>query len=241
MAVTFPPAAKADILRRLAGAIAASDNAINVPLVGRTIEELADEYGVLNGEVKDVAQKHGWPRPDSMKRAAELLCNPQTAARPTHPAPLVPDAMPGTPVALAVTGHYTYGQLLAQAAKSSKARTRGLGTKIAGLVADLAQLVADEEEAVRRGAEIARAKAEARAEVERLERELAEAKARLTGKKPATPKPAGGTPDGVRASGPVPSAAEIRAWAAANDVECPPRGIVPNAVRAAYDEQAATS
>jgi len=133
MAVTLPPAAKADILRRLASAIAASDNAINVPLVGRTIEELADE-----------------------------------------------------------------------------------------------------EKNAREAAAAEREKVEARAEVERLEKELAEAKAKLTGKKPATPKPAGGTPDGVRASGPVPSAAEIRAWAAANDVECPARGIVPNAVRAAY-------
>lgn len=66
-----------------------------------------------------------------------------------------------------------------------------------------------------------RAKREAREEVERLSRELAEAKARLRGAP---------TIDG-------PSAAAIREWAKANAVECPAMGRVPAAVREAYDQR----
>lgn len=65
-------------------------------------------------------------------------------------------------------------------------------------------------------------RAAARAEVERLETELAAAKARLTGR-PAAPQ--GGRPD----------SREVRAWAEAAGVPCPARGRIPAAVRAAYD------
>lgn len=82
------------------------------------------------------------------------------------------------------------------------------------------------EEAAKRAAE--KAKAEARAEVERLEQQLAEAQAKLRGPARAAavavvaPNQAGA------------SAKEIRAWAAANGIDCPARGIVPAAVVDAY-------
>jgi len=224
MAVTLPPAAKADILRRLAGAIV-SDGSERGPLTVATRDELADEYGLLNDEIRNIVTKHGWPKPDSMRRAADLLVNPKpvVAAGPTPTAAGFAVFNPASMTTRANAGH-AYQQLLEEAAKSSKVRTRNLGVKIAGLVADLAQLVAEEAVSLREAAEAERRKAEARAEVERLERELAEAKAKLTGKPPTQ----GGQID-------TPSPAEIRAWAQQNGVECTRTGIVPKAVRAAYD------
>lgn len=66
-------------------------------------------------------------------------------------------------------------------------------------------------------------RAAARAEVERLETELAAAKARLTGR-PAAP-----------ATDRAPDNSEVRAWAEAAGVPCPARGRIPGTVRDAYD------
>lgn len=72
------------------------------------------------------------------------------------------------------------------------------------------------------------AEREARTEVERLEAELAEAKARLRG----------GPPPAAQSAG---DAATIRAWARENDVACPTKGRVPAAVREAYETRQAAS
>lgn len=83
-----------------------------------------------------------------------------------------------------------------------------------------------EAEAAKRKAEAE--KAAARAEVERLEKQLADAKAKLRGPARAAavavvaPNQAGA------------SAKEIRAWAAANGIDCPANGRVPGAVVEAY-------
>ncbi len=68
-------------------------------------------------------------------------------------------------------------------------------------------------------------RASARADVARLEAELAAAKARLTGR-PATPSTAGTSTTDNR---------EVRAWAAEQGIACPARGRVPQAVRDAYE------
>lgn len=108
--------------------------------------------------------------------------------------------------------------LLDEAESSTVAKHRRKAERIRTLLADLkTELDSDRE---RRQAE-----AEARAAVERLQEQLAEAKAALKqaasgGKKVAAP------------TGPKP--AQIRAWAVANNVACPKAGRVPGAVVDAY-------
>ena len=107
--------------------------------------------------------------------------------------------------------------LLADAAKSNKARTRNRANKIQNMVDDLrAELQFEREDSARKEA--------ARKEVQRLERALADAKAQLRG---------GST--SIAVDGSV-SAAELRAWASANGIECPERGRVPQSVRDAYED-----
>ncbi len=107
----------------------------------------------------------------------------------------------------------TIAVLISKAQKSSRKRTRAKADKISDLVADLRTLL-DFEEHDDKAREVARK------DVERLERELREAKARMKG----------GT---VEDSGP--SAADIRAWAKSEGVECPAKGRVPESVREAYE------
>lgn len=105
-------------------------------------------------------------------------------------------------------------QLLDEADASDRASHRRKADRIRALLSELrADLEADRERQ-----EQAR---EARAEVERLSRELAEAKARLRGG-PA-PKPSIG------------DARTIREWAAEHGVEVPATGRVPKSVREAYE------
>ena len=82
----------------------------------------------------------------------------------------------------------------------------------------------DAQERLRAAVEAWEAKSEARRRVADLEAQLAEAKAAL---KPGKAKPA------VAGGG---DAKTIRAWAAANGVDCPRVGKVPNHVRHAYEE-----
>lgn len=104
--------------------------------------------------------------------------------------------------------------LLAQADESTRARTRNRAEKIRALVAELRAALLEESES---DAE----REEARKEVERLERQLAEARARLRGT--TTAKHDSGS-----------DAADLRAWALANDVLVPARGRIPQAVHDAY-------
>lgn len=242
MALVLPAAAKADILRRLAGAIA-FDKGDPGPTTRKTLEELADEYGAEPVELRtEIAQKHGWPKVESMRKAADLLMAPkQPAQKPAQPGVAginagsfgtpTPAVEPGTRATVINPQPDKPADLRARAAASPKARTRRLGEKVTALLAELEQILQDEEKQAREAAERTAAQAEAKAAIERLERELAEAKAKL--------KPPARTQAAKRTTAPTPNvaatAAEIRAWAAANKVTCPSRGIIPNAVRAAYD------
>lgn len=104
--------------------------------------------------------------------------------------------------------------LLDKADQSGRATLARKADRVRDLLAEIktgVELAAHENEARR----------QAQAEVERLQRELAEARAILRGGKTVT-----------ASSGPDPKA--VRAWAAANDVECPAMGRVPRAVVDAY-------
>lgn len=109
--------------------------------------------------------------------------------------------------------------LLSEADKSTRARTRKRAERIRSLVAELGFLLSAERDEDQ-------FKESARKEVEKLERKLAEAKARLRGGSEAT-----GSSD----------AKEIRAWAAEVGLDCPSRGRIPEVVRSAYDEREAAS
>lgn len=126
--------------------------------------------------------------------------------------------------AVAQTDTDTLANLLDNGDASTRARTRKKAERARALLHELRVILnaeAEEDERVTQAA----------AEVERLTRELAEAKARMRGTTTLT-------------VGSSISAAELRAWARENGVECPPMGRVPAAVREAYeaeaDEQAAS-
>ena len=111
----------------------------------------------------------------------------------------------------------TLARLLANGDASTRARTRNKAAKVRSLLDELRDtLNAEAEEDTQRES--------ARKEIERLERELATAKARLRG----------GSSTQLDVDSSV-SAADLRAWAARNGIECPPVGRVPNAVREAYE------
>ena len=82
------------------------------------------------------------------------------------------------------------------------------------------------QERLRAAVEAWEAKSEARQRIADLKQQLAEARAALKGGKPS---PNGSAP----ATG---DAKAVRAWAAANGVDCPRTGKVPNHVRHAYEE-----
>lgn len=117
--------------------------------------------------------------------------------------------------------------LIEKAAQSPVAATRRLGEKIDGLCADLTERLRDEakrdlEERAKR-----EAAAKAKAEVERLQRQLAEAKARL--------RPTARTGHAKKAAAaPASEASKIREWAAQNGHQVNGVGRVPAEVKAAY-------
>jgi hypothetical protein len=110
----------------------------------------------------------------------------------------------------------TFAKLIANGVASTRARTRKKAERAGALIDELRDLLnAECAEDERRE--------KARKDVERLERQLAEAKALLRG-----------GPVAIDVDGGV-TAAELREWAKANGVECPDRGRVPAAVREAFD------
>ncbi|WP_210651320.1 histone-like nucleoid-structuring protein Lsr2 [Nocardioides sp. SYSU D00065] len=204
---------------------------------GKSLDIVATIVHLERDQVLDVASHHGYPDRDKLAWAVDVLekkldddateLPDKTAehtreARATTPRPTVAPAP--TPPA----GGGALEELITRGKAHESKRIQTAANKVLDDIDRLRTLLREDEKkhAARRKAE--RERAAARAEVERLERQLAEAKAKLRGdKKPAarsTP-----TADG-------PPAATVRAWAAANDVECPSVGRVPAVVRAAYDE-----
>lgn len=86
-------------------------------------------------------------------------------------------------------------------------------------------------------------KAAVHAEITRLENQLRAARAKLRGTRPTPSETASDSPsdgsDGAGQNGVSETA--VRAWARTHDVECPPTGRVPKAVREAYDHAHAGS
>jgi hypothetical protein len=225
------------------------------------IGPIAANNGLQVGDVKSLVNGYGYPDKGEMARHVIELSGGKPAGPPATPQQVVarrPEPLPtitreqvvgparpavsvapvpeqpaerpplsdAAAAALGVKTDTRVETLLSAASKSSKARTRRLGVRIHELVAELRGLV-NTETAEREAAEKAAAEqAKLRAEVEQLEQQLSAKKALLD-------KPSSRTPKQAAADGTPPK--EIRAWAAANGIECPAVGRLPGAVVEAYE------
>lgn len=201
---------------------------------GNKLSAIADLTGLPKGEIVRVAREahyalnvssdrfqpapQGKPKPQGIVRPqTDTGAVPEPTATDPTPAPVSP-ARP-TPV---------LRDVIAEGKAHSSVKVQRAAVKAEVALATLVGLLdaTRAEEAAKRAAE--KAKAEARAEVERLEQQLADAKAKLRG--PArvaavavvAPNQAGA------------SAKEIRAWAEDAGVDCPTVGKVPARVVDAY-------
>lgn len=186
------------------------------PYPREELPKIAMKHGITFDDAKALVERHGWPEARSMGRAADALEGKMPAPTAAGPAPKPTPRTNGTEL------------LIADAKKSTKARTRRLATKVHEDLGALRDLMLAE----RKEAEAAQAKAEEtarlKAEVAELERQLAEKKAALrptAGKKPklSAPKPSRPNVNKV-----------IRAWAAEQEISCPGFGRIPAEVVEAY-------
>lgn len=175
---------------------------------GRQPDFAATVTHLPQSAVERIAEDHGWPDMDKVRAGifeltkAELdtpkaaTASPPAVARPAAPtppagrpdlsiaqkAPTPPAATPDRPR----TANSSAAELLHMATESDHARTRNLGTKISGLLADLSQRLNDEE-AERLARAAAKAEETKRARrIAELEAELAQ----LKGKKAPAPRAA---------------------------------------------------
>lgn len=179
--------------------------------VAARIEDLEymDEHGV---NATEAAARTGFPSPSAMEKwlhrhdAYDLW----TSMKRREPAGTHNNSKTPPRVVAAADGTAV---LLAEAKQSTRKRTRSKAERIDTLLGELRQaLTAEQAED--------RAAAEARAEIERLERELSEARAKLRG---------------VAAPVRTDRASDIRAWAAQHDLECSSTGRIPADIRKAYE------
>jgi Lsr2 protein len=204
---------------------------------GKDLDTVAAITSLSREVVLDVGSHHGFPHTDKLARAVEILtakADEQAAAlperRPEPARPAAPRSIPDAPSQQA-PGPLTKPDEIRILLNTAKAHPSKRIQKAADKVFDdldrLRALITEDEEkhAVRRAAEAE--KAAARVEVERLEQQLRDAKAKLRGTTTTASK-SEGDDEG-------PSAAAIRAWALGAKLECPSRGRIPADVRQAYD------
>lgn len=218
------PATRVTILKHLAS--------------GKSLDVVATIVHLPREQVLDIASHHGYPDKEKLAWAVDVLekklddeqaelpdrtsevRREERAATPRPAAVPTPSAAPPAAGALE--------DLIATGKGHTSKRIQAAANKVLDDLDRLRTLIRDDQKkhAARRKAE--RDKAAARAEVERLKAQLAEAQAKLRGGKAPAKKTTAATADG-------PSAAEVRAWAASNAVDCPAVGRIPGAVREAYD------
>lgn len=179
------------------------------------IGSVAGHNGLTVDDVKSLIKDYGWPEPHDMARHVLEL---QGQTPPAPPRPAQP-----TPQPPAAQGNGTE-RLLDAADKSSRARTRNLAAKIREHLKDLRELVILERREAEAADAAAAERARLKAEVDELEKQLAQKKALL---KPSTPKK---TTPKASAGNRV-----IRDWAAAHGVACPSFGRIPRDVVEVYE------
>lgn len=196
------------------------------------LDAIADEYGLLFSELVEILKGS-----NQGKNPTQVPSSPARPARPATTTTASPVARPvGQPEEIRV---------LINTAKGHPAkRIQAAGNKLIDDIDRLKNLlredeekhaerrrVAAEKEARRKAA--AEAKAAAKAEVQRLEQELREARAKARTATGAT----GGrglTAEIIERHGITTK--DIRTWAAENGVDCPGIGVLPSSVAKAYDE-----
>jgi hypothetical protein len=220
---------------------------------GKSIDVVATIAHVDKEQVRELASRHGYPDKEKLSWAADILeKNIEQARRGdlpqgTTPMPSGVDRPPpssrpaGSTTTPQATRHLPtpaaaeqppskpdeFRVLINTAKNHDRKKIQNLADKILDDLAKLRGWIDEEAEAFRVRQAAAAEKEAARAEVKRLEEQLAEAKAKLRG---STVTPT------VKPDADGPSAADIRAWAREHDVECPATGRVPGTVREAYGE-----
>lgn len=215
-----PDATKLAILRDLAA--------------GRPPGDVAFDQDLDREVVLRVGSAHGYPDRTKLAWAADVLAGeakdhgPTGEPRPAPPAAASPDRQP---------------TLIERGRRSPRKATQRLAERAHDAMRRLAEALQADEHAARVKAEQDAEKARVLAEVRRLERQLAEARARLTGR-PAAPGEAATAPAGttrrsaaarhsaVRDAGLDPKI--VRTWARETGVDCPAAGKVPGRVVQAY-------
>jgi hypothetical protein len=201
-------------------------------VAGRDKAFIAAATGMSEDAVMSVATKHGYPKPESMERAIGILekelngdlpAATMSGPGPTRriPAPL--------PVTVSTTFTPTGVPRVHDETKTLIAAAKGHPSKIVQRQADrvidaidrLRALIREDEEKHAEKRKAAEEKAAAKAEVERLKKQLEAAKAKL---RPAKPVPNGNG-----------DAARIRDWAREQNIAVPRTGRVPREVREAYE------
>jgi hypothetical protein len=183
---------------------------------GLSPDEIGLALDALAGNDRDRAQRLAmqWQARAKAVAAARGVSAPP-APRPI-PAPAT--AEPEPPKAPKVEAVDTIADLIGRAIATDIPRFVRLADKVQDLLDQLDEQLAEHE----KGKKL-------RAEAEQLEQRLAQIKRELSPKR-ATPAPA--------VPAPAVDSKAIRAWAAANGVDCPDRGRIPSSVLAAFSEQA---
>jgi hypothetical protein len=175
----------------------------------QALGDIAGRHGLTFDQAFDIVAAHGYPDPTAMRKAADTLA----VASPSQGRIADPEPVE---------------QLLRKGEKSTKQRTRKAAARARVLLAELNQAVQaeDRDAKARKAAEQERAWLQA--EVDKLEKQLAEKKTALkttaSRGKPAT-APKHSTSDSQA----------IRAWAAEAGIDCPARGRIPGRVRELYE------
>ena len=174
---------------------------------GKDLDVVATIVALPRETVLDIGSRHGYPDTEKLAWAADIIekkiretattiPEQRPAPRPAARAPQTAGAATSTPTAPApITQPDEIRTLINTAMQHPSKRIQNAAGKVVDDIAKLRTLIREDEEkhAERRKADAARAAA--RAEVERLEQQLAAAKAKLRGDKPApaTQQPAATT------------------------------------------------
>jgi Lsr2 len=185
-------------------------------IVQRTPEQLAKSADAIAIPVDAIRQ--AWDRRERLGRSVPFDGHPVSEHEKVERLPAAPSANVDPSVDVV-------GQLISEGLASTSKRVQKAASRAREAV-DRLKTSLDSD----------RASAEARAEVDRLQRELAEAKARLRGDKPqrvSRPPRSSSDADG-------PTAREVRQWAISNKIPCPVKGRIPTDVMDRYHAEAAS-
>lgn len=177
----------------------------------KPMQFITDATGFPRAEVERIGRAHGWP--DDMARLSREVEqlgeeHPESADHPSGPG--------RTELLLARADKCTTGP-------GHKAIERA-AAKLRSAITALQQALTEHEAANREAAEKAAEAAKLRDKLARLEKEAAETRKLLRGTTGARASATAGT-----------SSKDVRAWAAANGVECPTHGRVPRSVVEQYE------